>query len=113
MEYTTAVFAMQPNRTTFLQAAKPETDYMIFDVQDHLDTRMLANMIKRDLKNFDSNAKPLAEESEKVQIQRSKCKQAAAWPCMANKNIRSMPDQLIPSQKQTMAVLLRRVSQET
>ena len=106
MDYTTAVFAMQPNRTTLLQPTKPDAEMLIFDVQDHINQKMLANIIKQDLHDFNSEANQLTEEAQKVQIQRSKCAQAAAWKCMSNKNVRVMPDKLIPSQEQTISVLL-------
>ena len=106
MDYTTAIFAMQPNRTTLLQATKVDPESLIFDVQDHIDPKMLANIIRKDLQDFNPEAKEMAEDSRKVQLQRSKCNQAAAWPCLEDKNIKSMPDKLIPSQDQTISVLL-------
>ena len=67
---------------------------------------MLADKVAQDLYNFDPQAKQLARASRKVQMRRSKCAKAAYMPSLASKNITAMDADMIPSEDQTISVLL-------
>ena len=52
MQYTTAAFALQPNRTTLLQPSKQNPESLIFDVKDHMDEQeYVLNLLKSHCEN--------------------------------------------------------------
>ena len=67
---------------------------------------MLANKVEQDLFEFNSQAKQLARDSRKVQMKRSKCAQVAKLQGLANRNISAINANMIPSDDQTITVLL-------
>ena len=106
VDYTTALFALQKNKTNPLQASRENPACQIFAVRDHIDADMLANKVTQDLYDHNPNAKQLAKDSRKVQMARSNCKQAAYLPGLVQRNITAMNPSMIPSEDQTISVLL-------
>ena len=106
VDYTTALFALQKNKTNLLQASRENPACQIFAVRDHIDADMLANKVTQDLYDHNPNAKQLARDSRKVQMTRSNCKQAAYLPGLVQRNITAMNPSMIPSEDQTISMLL-------
>lgn len=72
-------------------------------MRDHIDTEVLEQKIKQDLYEFNPDAKQMARDSRKVQLERSRCYNTKAWPCMEGKNVKVNPS-LVPSMDQTVSV---------
>ena len=123
IDYTTAIFALQPNKTNPLQeefinyknennhlqysitqikANKENPEGFIFDVKDHIDPQMLANKVEQDLFEYNPQAKQLARDSRKVQMKRSRCVQAAQLRGLAQRNISALNANMVPSDDQTI-----------
>lgn len=127
IDYTTAIFALQPNKTNPLQeefinrknvnnhstrfsqyfitqikTSKENPEGFIFDVKDHIDPQMLANKVEQDLFEYNPQAKQLARDSRKVQMKRSRCAQAAQLRGLAQRNISAINANMVPSDDQTI-----------
>ena len=106
IDYTTALFALQNNKRNPLQATRNDSACQLFAYRDHIDTDMLANKVTQDLYDHNPNAKQLARDSRKVQMARSNCQQASYLPGLVQRNITAMNPSMIPSEDQTISVLL-------
>ena len=57
-------------------------------------------------RNFNPEALPLAKDSKMINLERSKCAEAATWPPMINRNCKAMDPSLVPKPNHTIPVIL-------
>lgn len=66
---------------------------------------VLEQKVTQHLYDFNPDAKQLARDTRKLQLQRARCLDAKNWPCMAGRNVIANAS-LVPSMDQTCSVLL-------
>ena len=57
-------------------------------------------------RTFDPNGIPLNKDAKMINLERSKCAEAATWSCMVDRNCKAMNPSLVPKPDHTIPVIL-------